>query len=135
MTYMTTWKHIRPALERVMTEAALEYPAAELWEDNADDYGFHLSFTHADVSLTLEDAMSYEGDDGKGKGALSLRAVERGGRILAECTPFNFTRDVWVRLSPAGWPELQDRLDQYIAPALLDVCERAAHPARSLPRL
>ena len=126
MSYESTWKHLRPALEAAMTRASQEHPKAELWEDNGDDYGFHLAFPHADVSLMLEDAEEYEGEDGKGKGALSLRAVERGGRILAECTPFNFTKDVWVRLAPSGWPELHDRLNQYILPVLLDVCELAA---------
>lgn len=126
MTYASTWKHLRPALETAMTQAAQEHPEAELWEDNGDDYGFHLSFSHADVSLMLEDAEEYEGEDGKGKGALSLRAVETGGRILAHLAPFNFTDDVWVRLAPSGWPELQDRLDQHILPALLDICELAA---------
>ena len=123
MTYKTTYKHIRPRLEQAMTELAQALGEGVLWEREDDEYGFVLHLPGADVSLMLEDAAEYEGEEGEGWGALSLMAVKDGGEIIAQVTPYNYTDEVWVRLAPSGWQELEDRLDMMILPHLLAVGE------------
>jgi hypothetical protein len=125
MSYGTTYRHFRPRLRRLIKALKAEL-GGEDWEDNADDYGFRLMVGEGeatiDLSLLLEDAEEFEGDDGKGQGAFSFSIVRYGGQIISHFVPYNFTDDVWVSLKPSGWPELDRRLG-YIENGVPDIVE------------
>lgn len=114
MSYMSTYRHFRPETERIIQALAAEH-GGEVFERRDDEYGWCLEIGEPPnalgISLMLEDAIEYEGEEMAGWGNFSLMVVEFGGRILGQLTPHNYTPEVWVRLAPSGWPELQSRLD------------------------
>lgn len=114
MTYERTYGHYRRALKEVLADIQASV-GGELWERRDDEYGWVLSVGESpnriDVSLMMEDARDYDGEDGAGLGSFSMMIVEEGGQVLGQVTPYNYTADVWVRLTPKGYPELDHRLD------------------------
>jgi len=114
MTYERTYGHYRKALREILADIQAS-TGGELWERRDDEYGWVLTTgerpNRIDVSLMLEDATDYEGEDGAGLGAFTMTIVEEGGRILGQVTPYNYTDDVWVRFTPKHYPELDRRLD------------------------
>ena len=125
MTYLSTYKHFRPRLRRLVKALKAEL-GGEDWEDNADDYGFHLAVGEGEdainLSLMLEDGEEFDGDDAKGQGAFSFSIVRWGGQIISHFMPYNFTPDVWVDLKPSGWPELDARFG-YIESGVPEIVE------------
>lgn len=108
MTYDTTWRHFKPQL-KALAEQIQDEVGGDLWEDTDDDcWGYHISLDKYDWKVELSDSEPYDGT--KGQGNIGLAAVEQGGRILCDIHPFNFTPQVWVPLTPKGWPELEQRL-------------------------
>ena len=135
MTYMRTYGHYRRRMKQIVTEMQEAIGDGEVWEDNADDYGWHLTLGDGsdptaedglDVSLMLEDAEEFEGDDGKGQGTFSIRAVRFGGEVLAHFAPGNFTQDVWTQLSRGNYPELDMRLAiiAEVAPQIAEIVRK-----------
>lgn len=61
-----------------------------------------------DFTVTLLEEVAREGE-GKGV-AWSIDAVEEGGRIMAGCTPHNYTARLWVAVDS---PEVEERFQAF----------------------
>lgn len=116
MSYKRTYSHFRRRMRRTV-EAIKDSVGQEgqIWEDrDGEDWGWHVTFGDGDkgvdVDLTLSDAAEYDGDEVAGWGNVHIAGAKVGGEIVFDYAPCNYTPDVWVRLAPSGWPELDERL-------------------------
>src|SRR6266478_1460728 len=67
------------------------------WDLSGDDYRWELQANNIDISITICESETYDGEPNGINFALDI--VEEGGRILGGLTPYNYTDAVWVSRS------------------------------------
>ena len=76
---------------------------SEEWEMDADNYWVVITCKpddreSFDISFEIAESQDYEGVEGGYTFRIGI--VEDGGRILGECSPFNYTEQVWCKTMP-----------------------------------
>lgn len=118
-SYETTYRELRPAMRHIAKAiyhglAAEDVKVDPYWEDNAQDFGFHVCAgepgRECDAFVFLSDARDYEGEEAQGSGNVALTMHGTGGIIVGSFIPYNYTDDCWERFDIAGRAALRERL-------------------------
>jgi len=97
-----------PTMKRIISDVAEAYNV-KAWHNDADDFTWGCTIERSDgnrLDVTFAVWDSGDADDGVYgiHGNFVLGLVEEGGRIVGNCIPFNYTRNVWADyIDDAEW--------------------------------
>ena len=102
--YVRRWEAMKDRMEKFIQTIAEPFEKVEVWEDNVEDYGWHVSIEREDgnkLDLDLSIWDSGDADDGVYgvHGNFHCGLVEEGGLIVGGCIPHNYSDRVWVDYS------------------------------------